>query len=314
MARSAPQFQPLEFNPYQRVERIPTVDKPVAAPVEGIVYVLAIDQRNELLILATDEGFAKIKAQIELLDKPLQQVKIEMQFIEVGEADARAFEIDFKPTASVGELQLGSIRKPFQATLVSLLNDQRARSLFMNWMWRPRPMAVSNLAINNIPTDMRISLKMSVPFFARDAKGKVQNFGALIGKTDADLSAELETRFLVTPTIKGDKTITVQLVQSRTIQFSISNANPKIPPQTLESLQASRNVHEEETFAFKVSNPQSFPLVAELERNQPIIWNGPLPPDPRLIKFKIGEPKQLLVFVTARIYQRPEDEPIPNAD
>jgi hypothetical protein len=62
---------------------------------DGIDQLVSIDAQNVLLVYGTADGIAKLQTIINYLDKPIRQVEIEAQFIDVSVNESRGFGIQF---------------------------------------------------------------------------------------------------------------------------------------------------------------------------------------------------------------------------
>ena len=276
------------------------IQKSVLALPVGVESIISIDQQNALMVVATDAGFAELQKQIEFFDKPLQHVEIEAQFVEVSTADSRAFGINFvqsnadaktanpnpEPAPETSGFQLGFVRNNFQATLTTLLNTNRAKVLTA-----PRVTAINNLTARFPTTPIRFT-----PLGVKNADGKFEDLGAFVEKNGANFGVGIGTKFLVTPTINGDGTITVLLDFARVMQFS--NVGQMLSEQKLDGSMTVANVRDGETIALGGLKP-SFLAVTQTP----------------LFKIRNRTANELLIFVTARIVHRAADSiPVPGAD
>src|SRR5690606_36792941 len=101
--------------------------------------------QNTLLVYGTAEGITQLRQIIDFLDRPIRQVEIEAQFVDVGTTDAKAFGLnissritddddDSSVASNFGTLPSGSGGTSltarfgsYQATLKALLSNKKAR-------------------------------------------------------------------------------------------------------------------------------------------------------------------------------------------
>src|SRR4028118_1911209 len=72
---------------------------------EGIDQMVAIDPQNALLVYGTEEGLRELEALIAFLDRPLRQVEIEAQFVQVNTQDVNQFGITF---SNISDTDIGN--------------------------------------------------------------------------------------------------------------------------------------------------------------------------------------------------------------
>lgn len=281
---------PLEFKNAEKTEV--SLAKPFVLPI-GVESLTALDAQNLLVVVATDTGFAELQKLVEFLDKPLQKIEIEAQFVEISTADSRAFRFDLKASESTPKISQPRILFPrgdFGATLTALINANRAKVLAA-----PRV-----TTMNNLPASVQIAPTHFVQIGVVTNEGKIEGLDRLTETGTNKFSVGLTTKFLVTPTVNNDGTITLLLSFSRAVQTSKAGEIETVSEQKIEGLASVANVRDGETLAFGGLEPNFSSL-----QKRPVL-NG---------VFQEKTANQLLVFVTARIVHRANDEtPVPGAD
>jgi len=271
----------------------------------GIDQIIAVDPQNALLVYGTEEGFRQLQALVTYLDKPIPQVEIEVQFVEVTGTPVDAFGIDWSGASNgpfaksitgladkpgPGTFSLGYLRGNFQAALKAMIAQGKAKLLSS-----PRVTAMNNLT-------SRVYTTTSVPVVLglKDDKG---NFRELINAANPDGSAaphfHLTTQFgfTVTPTINNDKTITLVMQPSPLVSLTVANDKRHSLPLATQTVQTIANLRDGDTIA--LGGLRSQMLKAE----------NLLAPDEDDLTIKQGG--DLILFVTARIIRRVEDSKAP---
>ena len=171
----------------------------------GIERITAVDAQNSLVVLGTDAGVQQLEKVVAMLDRPLRQVEIEAQFVQIAPEDARELGFDFAsiPTAN---FKIGFVRGNAHATLARLVKDGKAKILSA-----PRV-----TAINNLP--------------------------ASISASTNPIPAESKTlfEFVVTPTINNDNTITLLTTWGKLARPAKNNEKP-ITPSAIETVVNARD-------------------------------------------------------------------------
>lgn len=266
----------------------PTSESPFALPA-GIDQIIAVDPQEVLLVIGTEAGIQNLAATVAFLDRPLRQVEIEAQWVQVSPEEARAFGINysasqgnfnaaangFPPPVAAGVFQVGFVRGNYTATLAQLVKQKRAKILTA-----PRITAINNFEsiINN--------------FSASPAKISFQDdANRLAARFEGATQIGIEYVLAVTPTINNDNTVTVLMSTSSKLKITTAAGDELISPQTREALETIVNVRDGDTFALSglsTLQAQLAPGTARASSN-------------------------LLIFLTARIVRRAEDDARPVA-
>lgn len=243
----------------------------------GVDRIVAIDPQNTLLVYGTDEGTKELQDIIDFLDKPLRKVEIEAQWVVVSREDAKAFGIDYGDAANNPQLpQLGFVRRNFQATLSQLVAGNKAKIITA-----PRV-----LAINNLPAS-------TSSFFASDAEIRLKNQGDTLNNLFAgttQVSTDYTTSF--TPTINNDNTVTLKITAAATLKIMAANGTELVPSRPFNGIESIVNLRDGDTIA-----------LAGLALNPTATTRT----DPK------NSFSNLMVFVTARIVRRADDDVKPVA-
>ncbi len=263
-----------------------------------IQSVVAVDAQKMLLVLGTAEGLQQAKTLISYLDRPLRQVEIEAQFVEVDAATAQELGINFNTAsgpftagatteAPPANLALGFFRGNLQAKLNSLANQKKAKITS-----QPRV-----TTFNNMMARLENSFSVPAALGIKDEKGEFQPLPASPTTT---LSLVLQTRhqFTVTPTINNDETITLVLAVAREqwLAREAPGRAPASPDQAiflnrLDDIQSVANVKDGDTIVLGGLSQ------AMLPSNNPAGTTAP--------QAKSDNPKShALLFITARIIRR----------
>lgn len=272
---------------------------------EGVDQVVAIDPQNALLVFGTDEGVRELQDTINFLDRPLKQVEIEAQFVSVNTGSTNSFGINystaqgnfsanasgFAPTPPIGSnaFQVGVVRGNFQATLTSLISNNRAKLITA-----PRILAINNLTASLFTTQ-------STPVILNTVS---QNIGGqqAVGQNLIFISTSIG--LTVTPTINNDDTITVLMQPELGTQTGGSGGVPGVLNQRLETI---ANVHDGDTIALgglKSSN------VSRNTGKIPVLSNIPLIGGLFRSRSDITLDNDLIIFLTARIVRRLGDDDV----
>lgn len=310
---------------------------------EGIDQLVAIDAQNVLLVYGTAEGVARLQTIIEYLDRPIRQVEIEAQFIDVSVNEARAFGIQFFNRDSLeraqqdsdddddntnqnqnsvsgigagvpGANQLTINYKQYQAQISFLTSNGRARIINS-----PRVTTMNNLSANLQSTQITPIILTS----------QTEGIGGQVGEQQNAFFLSTSIGIQVTPTINNDDTITVFLtpfVQTQVptpslIQGSQSgddddddddsggSSSPNIPTVLAQQLTTVANVKDNDVIVLGGLRTRTESIVRS---RIPILSRLPL--IGRLFRStnRTDVDRELIIFLTARILRRTNDVvPIP---
>ena len=274
---------------------------------EGVERIVAIDPQNALLVQGTPEGIAALTQIIEFLDRPLRQVEIEAQFVEVALDATKNFGIDFSsnsgpfsvqapgfaPGTSPGSFSLGFVRNNFQATLRALASSGRAKSVNA-----PRVTAINNLTASLQSFSSTPIVLASTTTGIGGQQSTAQQlfyFTTTIGLT-------------VTPTINNDDTITVLMQPTVSLQSPGSNS-VGAPNSSGQSIITYANVKDGDTIALGGLRTKA---INRSGNRIPVLSNIPILGQFFRSNRASDLERELIIFLTARIIRRLEDtEPIP---
>lgn len=273
---------------------------------QGVDSIIAVDPQNALLVYGTEQGVRALETIIQYLDRPLRQVEIEAQFVNVTTTDATQFGIDFNSangpftvnssgntatTPPAGSFSVGFVRGNFQATLQALIRQDRAKIVNS-----PRVTAINNLTAT-------LFSSTTTPVILTSSQGGI---GGQVGQSQNLIGITTSIGLTVTPTINNDDTITVVM------QPVVSTQNPTalgVPQVFTQTVQTVANVKDGDTIALgglrtkainrggaRVPVLSNIPLIGQFFRS-------------RSVNEQEGE---LIIFLTARIIRRlDETEAVP---
>ncbi|MCL5103385.1 MAG: hypothetical protein M1133_04640 [Armatimonadetes bacterium] len=262
---------------------------------DGVQDAKPFDLDNSLIVKGTDEGIAKFKEIVRMLDVPPKQVSIKAEFVEVTTHDVKNFGIDwslnrlnesfntsFGPSGNVsfgftaGNLtaqlraQLTSdVGRVVNAPIISTINNQPA-TLMINTVI-PYWETVSTVVGNNV-------INQAVPRFIN-----------------------ISTMLYVIPRVNGDQTITMMLmpqVADTGQQVVGPSGSGSIPEQRMQTLSTTRRVANGETIVvggfIRKNDSNSYQRI-------PILSDLPLVGSLFRTHAKSVEDRELLIFITPTI-------------
>ncbi len=216
-------------------------DKGLFQLPSGVGRIVAVDPQNTLLVFGTPESANLLRATVAFLDRPLRQVEIEAQFVQVNTSDLGAFGLGTKDESNTQQpnQRVGFVRGNFSAMLGDLVAAGKAKIITA-----PRV-----TAINNLTASLSQSSRIPVEIGVRDATGTLrplENSNSLEG---GPLFVSTRFKLEVTPTINNDDTITVLMdsgVERRLVTSEAASA-PDFPKDSF--LKTVVNVRDGETIA-----------------------------------------------------------------
>jgi general secretion pathway protein D len=298
---------------------------------QEVDQIVSIDAQNVLLVYGTDEGIRQLNEIIDFLDRPIRQVEIESQFIDISVSDAKAFGLQFYnrnslltnddeddedeftvPNNALGALPgaggastLVFTRGMFQARLQALAQSGRARIINS-----PRVTTMNNL------TASLVSQQQTPVVLTSSDTG----IGGQVGESQNAFFLTTMIGIQVTPTIQNDDTITVFLtpqvsVQSQTPTFATGggggdddddNDNPasSIPSVSSQFVTTVANVKDNDVIVLGGLRTRT----QNIARSRiPILSKLPL--IGRLFRSTntTDVDRELVIFLTARILRRSDD-------
>lgn len=273
---------------------------------EGIESAVAVDPQNAILVYGTEAGVRKLQTIISYLDKPLQQVEIEAQFVTLNTNDTRQIGIDFQsnngpfttnltgqaPAPTAGAFTLGYVRNNFQARLNALISRSRAKVVNA-----PRVLAINNLTAS-IESEVQTPIILTT---VTTGIGGQQSQGQDLLYIPTSIGLE------VTPTINNDGTITVVMSpQVETSNPDVRTGNPVISSQTIFT---TANVRDGDTIALGGLRSSN---ISRGGSRIPVLSRLPLLGQFFRSNARIESDNDLIIFLTARIVHRLEENaPLP---
>ncbi len=285
---------------------VQSADGAIQLPV-GIDNIIAIDAQNAILIQGSGDGIETIQNIIDFLDKPLQQVEIEAQFVELTEGASDALGLDFTRNnvttqgffadtgqtvlQGAGTVVFGYVGKNFTATF----NALKSKSL-LKVVNSPRITTFNNMTaqLTSVQTVRIITLQTNV---TNNTGGNTQTQTQVITPITTGVT------LTVTPTINRDGTITMAVQPFVSTQnFVPGRLFPDISNQQISTMS---NVKDGDTLAIGGLRVKS---AGESDRRIPFLSSIPI--IGKLLftsKSKTYTERELIIFVTPRIVRRIED-------
>ncbi|HEX8552020.1 MAG TPA: hypothetical protein VF681_10760 [Abditibacteriaceae bacterium] len=263
----------------------PTKQTNVSTLPAGLDKLTSDDKRNVIEATGTPESLKALREQIALFDKPLRQVEIEAQIVDVATEDIKAFGIDF-PTE--GNAKVGFVRNNFRATLNALQALDRTRTLAA-----PRVTTFNNLAASLV---------------SQSATPVIAPAQAMFPESKYYIATRIG--FAAIPTINNDDTVTIMLkpVLERGLLLSSVEKPDEVDdaswmPFARTSVISVANVEDGRTIALTgFMQPQTRALPPAPFTDGQL---NPLPVAP-ILGAKLRS-RELVVFVTARIIRRVDE-------
>ena len=181
----------------------------------GIDQIVAIDPQNALLVLGTGAAIAMLEKTVAIFDKPIQQIEIDAQFVQISREDA----------LQIGVLVSSDPKKRYSVSPLS--NNDLARFAALKASGKtiivsePHVIAISSLT-GAVGTQSRtagfvdIKMRGEAPLGAVDLS---EMGGQLLG-------VESQSTFTVRPTLNADNSIGLELAPARFLQLSELQTGP----------------------------------------------------------------------------------------
>ncbi|MBW3637169.1 MAG: hypothetical protein KY445_12010, partial [Armatimonadetes bacterium] len=225
-----------------------------------------------LLVFGTEAGTKELERVVGLLDKPLRQVEVEGQFVQISAEDVKTLPIDFGTEQSPASV--GVVRGNFQAQLSQLVAQKKAKVI----------MAPRVTTINNLTASLGTSTSRPAVI---GVKGEDGAFRPLFDSTSQNKNSRLllgtSFQFTVTPTINADDTVTLFVTPSQTLQLINSqNKDEPLWSQQLNGARIIANVRDTDTLAVTGLTSRLFSEL-EIDPKAPV-YNVVLFVTPRIIR------------------------------
>jgi type II secretory pathway component GspD/PulD (secretin) len=278
---------------------------------EGVDRIVAIDPQNALLVFGTEEGVRELQDTIAFLDRPLRQVEIEAQFVDVSTSDSRNFGIDFSTAQGNfnannqgfasppvdGAFQVGFVRGNFQATLNALMTKNRAKLITA-----PRVTAINNLTaelFSDTQSPLILTTAISTGGNNQGGQGTAQGQNLIYITTSVGLT--------VTPTINNDDTITVLMEPTLEAQTPVEGIDA--PRITSNSVRTIANVRDGDVIALGGLKNKN---ISRGGSRIPLLGDIPLIGKLFRSRSASDQESELIIFLRATIIRRAgDDEVIP---
>lgn len=282
----------------------------------GVDNIIAIDAQNAILIQGSGDGIETIQNIIDFLDKPLQQVEIETQFVQLTEQASDALGLDFTRNNTTntgffadtnpggqtnnglatgvglaGAVALGYVGRNFTAQF----NALKAKSL-LKIVNSPRITTFNNMTaqLTSVQTVRILTFQTNV---TNNNGGNTQ--------TQTEIVTPITTgvTLTVTPTINRDGTITMAVQPYVSTQnFTPGRRFPDISNQQISTMS---NVKDGDTLAIGGLRVKT---AGEADRRVPFLSSIPILG--KLLftsKSKQYQDLDLVIFLTPRIVRRIDD-------
>ncbi len=265
---------------------------PIVLPA-GVEIVEVRDRQNALVVRGTAQGIKELRTIVAYLDRPLQQVEVEAQFVEVGAVDAARLLAEPEPVVEPESnsthyrASVRQVRPNFQNELKMLLAAKSAKLVNA-----PRLTTFNNMTAT-------VQAMTTHLFSIGDPNApRSKDEWSLVG-------IETGVRLTCTPTINRDGTVTLAMESPLPLQMSLirgvdvkGKSTVFFPYESKDRVQTVANIKDGGTIAIR-----------GLERKIVDIGGGKIavPADfavPEPEGKERGAPKperELLVFVTARV-------------
>ena len=296
-------------------DSLPSGSGTVALPA-GVDNIIAIDAQNLLLVRGTDEGIDRIREIISYLDRPIPQVEIEAQFVQLSNSDINQFGISFQSTAPAttttvpplngttggtttdsngfanGGINVRIVRGDVAAAITAVVNSGRGRVVNA-----PRVTTFNNLTaqfINSFSTTVPVPRTIFVP-------GSIGTTNGAITDT-VFVTVSSGTVLTVIPTVNRDGTITISLQPS--VTSTSLNARTPFPDLATQQINTSANIKDGDTLAIG-----GFRSETKNNSRGRVPFFGGIPIIGALFRSrnKTTSDTELIIFVTARVVRRIED-------
>lgn len=281
---------------------------------EGIDQLVAVDAQNIILVYGTADAVAKLQTIIDYLDRPVRQVEIEAQFIDVSVNELRGFGIQFfsggVPNAGTGtgtgtgggslgtgipganQLTISYGQYAAQLNLLAQSGNSRIIS-------SPRVTTMNNLSAT-------LQSSQTTPIVLTSS---TTGIGGQVAQAQQAFSLTTSVGIQVTPTILNDDTITVFVTpqvqtQAPTPGLGGGANTPAIPTVLSQSLTTVANVKDSDVIVLGGLRTRSETIA---NTRIPILSRIPVIGKLFQSRNKTDVDRELVIFLTARIYRRTDD-------
>lgn len=216
-----------ENNPLLLDKANPRLELP-ALPA-GIERIVAIDPTNALLVSGTQASLAQLQTIVAGLDKPMPQVEIEFQLVQISAPDAAAFGIRegsepgtpagglirFVPGAAQKSARFGKVSVNAALTLAQLVAQNKAKILT----------APRLIALDRLTADLGAEDGQGVVVDIKTRATPETRPVTLTGEDGQLIMASTRLSFSVTPTIGADDSIKLQLAPARILKLALPQSD-----------------------------------------------------------------------------------------
>lgn len=285
--------------------------------------IISVDAQNVLLVYGTPDGIRRLNEIIEYLDRPIRQVEIESQFIDISVSDAKAFGIQFFNRGFLQEDDDDAVPNTFGTlpditgtnTLVFTRGALQARLQALASSGRARIINSPRVTtMNNLTASLVSQQQTPVVLTSTDT-----GIGGQVGEQENAFFLTTMIGIQVTPTIQNDDTITVFLTPQVSVQ---------IPNPTLGGQVGGGDDDDDNNAASSIPSVSSqfVTTVANVKDNDVIVLGGLRTRTQNIVKSRIpilsklpligrlfrsqnvtDVDRELVIFLTARILRRSDD-------
>lgn len=262
---------------------------------DGVDMVMPVQHDNSLIVRGTEDGIAKLKDIVHMLDVPPKQVSIKAEFIEVTTSDVKNLGIDW----SLERLN-SSFNTNFGTNgnvIVGLTTGNLAASIAAELTRTTGKVINSPIisTINNEPATIQIG--SSIPYWTSYVQ--VTDNGNITQSSPSQL--QVTTQLNVLPRVNGDGTITLMLmpqVEDTGAMFTAPDGQSQIPETRTQSLSTRRRVMSGETI---VVGGFIRKTDSQTNRQVPILASLPFIGKFFQANQNQAEDRELLIFITPTI-------------
>ena len=290
---------------------LPSGGGTVALP-EGVDNLIVIDALNALLVRGSDEGIDRLREVIALLDKPIQQVEIEAQFIEVRSVNESGLALSLTNTSLLGNsvgFNVGGLLIPAASSgTISYANSNftaRLRVLLTSG----RGKVVNAPRITTFNNQMaRISQESTIYFVTTNIITTPGANGTFTTREEQILNRiPFGVSLSVLPTILKDGSINITIRPRVSTRLDVTLNDFTIPSVNSNVIRTSSNVKDGDTL---VIGGLRFKDASVAEQKVPFLSKIPIIGSLFRSKVTSDEDTELIIALTARVVRR-IDDPIP---
>lgn len=209
---------PLQAPTKPKPEKMPRPTGGLFELPAGVETMVPAASQNGLLIQSTEEGARQLQNILDLLDRPLRQVEIKAQVVEMSDAELKGLGLDFAAVGATSTFQLGFGRGDYP----SRLNHYPSRLNQLVEQNKAKVLASFGVTVvNNMTGSMGVVRSTPAIVGTKDEAGNFKTqFDATQKTPTPGLLLTTEAGFFVTPTVNNDGTITLVLQASKSMELT----------------------------------------------------------------------------------------------